>query len=124
MFLLIFEFIGTQEFMLILVAALILFGPRKLPGLARSLGKGLAQFKSASEEFKAQWEREVEGEVSKVGEGFNNAIAPPTWDAPALTEAAAAPQPEAAPPATSTELETVAPTPAVAPAPMSKHEWL
>lgn len=60
MYLLVFEFLGTNELLLILVAALILFGPRKLPQLSRSLGKSLAEFKRASEDFKRTWEREVE----------------------------------------------------------------
>jgi Sec-independent protein translocase protein TatA len=39
--------------------ALIFFGPRKLPQLSRSLGKSLAEFRRASEDFKRTWEREV-----------------------------------------------------------------
>lgn len=58
-YLFIFEFLGTTELMVILVVALVLFGPRKLPQLSRSLGKSLAEFKRASEEFKQTWEREV-----------------------------------------------------------------
>lgn len=57
--LLIFEFLGTTELLVILVVALVLFGPRRLPQLSRSLGKSLAEFKRASEEFKQTWEREV-----------------------------------------------------------------
>jgi TatA/E family protein of Tat protein translocase len=55
----IFEGLGTSELLLILVVALVLFGPRKLPQLSRSLGKSLAQFKRASEDFKETWEKEV-----------------------------------------------------------------
>lgn len=58
-YLFIFEFLGTTELMVILVVALVLFGPRKLPQLSRSLGKSLGEFKRASEEFKQTWEREV-----------------------------------------------------------------
>jgi sec-independent protein translocase protein TatB len=61
-FLFIFEGLGTSELLLILVVALIIFGPRKLPQLSRSLGKSLADFRRASEEFKQTWEREVERE--------------------------------------------------------------
>ena len=39
--------------------ALVFFGPRKLPQLSRSLGKNLAEFRRASEDFKRTWEREV-----------------------------------------------------------------
>lgn len=59
MFLFIFEGLGTSELLLILVVALVLFGPRKLPQLSRSLGRSLANFKRASEDFKQTWEKEV-----------------------------------------------------------------
>lgn len=39
--------------------ALVFFGPRKLPQLSRSLGKSMAEFRRASDEFKRTWEREV-----------------------------------------------------------------
>lgn len=39
--------------------ALVFFGPRKLPQLSRTLGKHLAEFRRASEDFKRTWEREV-----------------------------------------------------------------
>lgn len=57
---LIFEGLGTTELLLILVVALIIFGPKKLPQLARSFGKSVSEFKRASEEFKQQWEKEVD----------------------------------------------------------------
>lgn len=62
MFLFIFEGLGTNELILILIVALVIFGPRKLPQLSRSLGKSLADFKRASEDFKQTWEKEVERE--------------------------------------------------------------
>ncbi len=45
--------IGLPELIIILVIALIVFGPKKLPDLARSLGKGMAEFRKATEEFKS-----------------------------------------------------------------------
>src|SRR3990172_6529517 len=42
--------IGFQEMLIILVVVLIFFGPKRLPDLAKSLGKGIAEFKKASEE--------------------------------------------------------------------------
>ena len=51
--------LGMQEIIIIFVLALIVFGPRKLPELGKSLGKGLAEFKKASNELKQTWEEEV-----------------------------------------------------------------
>jgi len=65
-FALILEGIGSAELLFILVIALIFFGPRKLPQLARSMGKGLAEFRKASDEFKQTWEREVALETTKL----------------------------------------------------------
>ena len=74
MFLFIFEGLGTSELFMILIVALVLFGPRKLPQLSRSLGKSLANFKRASEDFKQTWEKEVarEGAIKEafIGEGM------------------------------------------------------
>jgi len=58
-FALILDSLGSTELLFILVVALIFFGPRKLPQLARSMGKGLAEFRKASDDFKRTWEREV-----------------------------------------------------------------
>ena len=66
MFALIFESLSTTELLFILVIALIFFGPRKLPQLARTMGKGLAEFRKASDDFKRTWEREVAYEASKI----------------------------------------------------------
>src|SRR3989440_10040618 len=59
MFLLILDSLGNPELLLIVAAALIFFGPRRLPQLSRQLGKGLSEFRRASEDFKRTWEREV-----------------------------------------------------------------
>jgi len=58
--------LGMPEILMILVIALIIFGPRKLPELGKSLGHGLAQFRKASDDFKRQWEDEVETEKRKL----------------------------------------------------------
>ena len=57
--------LGMQEIIVIFVIALIVFGPRKLPELGKSLGKGLAEFKKASNELKQTWEEEVQLEKTK-----------------------------------------------------------
>ena len=57
--------IGMPELIIILVIALIVIGPQKLPDLARSLGKGLAEFKRATEDFKQSVEDEVKSADEK-----------------------------------------------------------
>ena len=59
MYLLILDSLGSTELLVILGAALIFFGPRRLPQLSRQIGKGLAEFRRASDDFKRTWEREV-----------------------------------------------------------------
>jgi len=54
-----FGSIGMPELIIIFLIALIIFGPRKLPELGKSLGKSLAEFRRASDDFKRTWEREV-----------------------------------------------------------------
>jgi sec-independent protein translocase protein TatA len=58
--------IGMPELILILVIALIVFGPKKLPEIGRSLGKGLAEFKKASDDLKQSIQKEVEGLEQKA----------------------------------------------------------
>lgn len=55
-----FGSLGFTELFFIFVLALIIFGPRKLPELGKTLGNALGQFKKASEDFKRSWEDEVE----------------------------------------------------------------
>jgi sec-independent protein translocase protein TatA len=54
-----FGSIGFPELLVIFVIALIVFGPRKLPELGKSLGKSLAEFKRASNELRSTLEEEV-----------------------------------------------------------------
>ena len=54
--------LGMPEVLLILVIALIVFGPRKLPELGKSMGQAMFQFRKASDDFKRTWEQEVEYE--------------------------------------------------------------
>jgi sec-independent protein translocase protein TatA len=57
--------IGMPELIIIFVIALIIFGPRKLPELGRSLGKSIAEFKRASNELKNTLEEEIRLEEQK-----------------------------------------------------------
>jgi TatA/E family protein of Tat protein translocase len=61
--------IGMPELLLILGLALIVLGPKKLPELARALGKGMAEFRRATDELKdefRQMEREIDDSSSEV----------------------------------------------------------
>ena len=54
--------LGIPEVIVIFVIALIIFGPRKLPELARSLGKGIAEFKRATNDLQSSLEDEIRTE--------------------------------------------------------------
>jgi TatA/E family protein of Tat protein translocase len=60
-----FGSIGMPELIIIFVIALVIFGPRKLPELGRSLGKSLAEFKRASNELKSTLEEEIRVEEAQ-----------------------------------------------------------
>ncbi len=57
--------IGFQEMLIILVVVLIFFGPKRLPDLAKSLGKGIAEFRKASEEVKRGIDEAMKEEPAK-----------------------------------------------------------
>src|SRR5579864_1494751 len=52
--------LGIPEMIFIFVLALIIFGPKKMPEIGRQIGRALAEFKRASNEFKAQIETEIQ----------------------------------------------------------------
>ncbi len=54
-----FGSIGGPELLLILVVALLVFGPKRIPELSRTIGRGVAQFRRATNDFKATLDREV-----------------------------------------------------------------
>lgn len=88
--------IGMPELIVILVIALIVIGPHKLPDLAKSLGKGLAEFKKASEDF----QRNIQEEVRKAEVLDAQKQEPAQTEAPAeQSKEAAAPQQDSKKPA-------------------------
>jgi TatA/E family protein of Tat protein translocase len=68
-----FGSIGMPELIIILVIALIIFGPRKLPELGRSLGKSIGEFKRASNELRSTLEEEI-----RIEEQRERATTPPS----------------------------------------------
>ena len=52
--------IGLPEMALIMVVALLIFGPKKLPEIGRSMGKAIRSFQDASKEFESEFKREAE----------------------------------------------------------------
>ena len=81
-----FASLGMPELIVIFVIALIIFGPRKLPELGKSLGKSLAEFKRASNELKSTLEEEI-----RVEEQQRTTTPPPPF--PAASDAHAATDP-------------------------------
>ena len=51
--------LGFSEILVIFVIALLVFGPKKLPDLGKSLGKGIREFRKATDELKSSWEEQV-----------------------------------------------------------------
>lgn len=64
--------IGLPELIIILIVALIVFGPKKLPDLAKSLGRGLAEFKKATDDLKTSIESDIRIDLDKE-ETYNHA---------------------------------------------------
>ena len=60
-----FGSLGGSEVIVLFVLALLLFGPRRLPEIGRTIGKAVAEFRKASQDFRASLEREVEVEKLK-----------------------------------------------------------
>ncbi len=90
-----FGSIGMPELVLIFVVALLVFGPKKLPELGKSLGRGLAEFKRASDDLKRTIEDEIEQgkheaeavkkQVSEAGSTLAAAVSLETPRAPEAT---------------------------------------
>jgi sec-independent protein translocase protein TatA len=77
--------IGMPEMVVIAVIALIIFGPRKLPELGKSLGKSIAEFKRASNELKNTLEDEIRTE--ELQDARKSAQIPPSASVPVTTPA-------------------------------------
>jgi Tat protein translocase TatB subunit len=100
-----FGTLGGPELFLIFVVALIVFGPRKLPEIGKSLGRMMGEFRRASNEFRSTIESEVEAE--KIRDSLR--IEPPRVE-PVAPEGASesAPEVASAPEAPAPSVEPVA----------------
>ena len=78
--------LGVPEMLVILVIALIFFGPKKLPDLGKSLGKSIAEFKRASSELRNTLEEEVRQEERKTALATTTPAEPAVLEATATTE--------------------------------------
>ncbi|OFV99740.1 MAG: twin arginine-targeting protein translocase TatB [Acidobacteria bacterium RIFCSPLOWO2_12_FULL_54_10] len=67
--------IGFPELIIIFIVVLLLFGPKRLPELGRSLGRGLTEFRRASNDLKNSIEREVES--AELEKSLREAAQPP-----------------------------------------------
>ena len=94
-----FGTLGGPELFLIFVVALIVFGPRKLPEIGKSLGKMMAEFRRASNDFRSTIESEVEAEKIRDSLRIEPPKVEPVSPAQAFPEGASA-SPEPAPEAT------------------------
>lgn len=78
--------LGLPELVIIFVVALVIFGPRKLPELGRSLGKSLSEFKRASNDLRNTLDEEIRAEERKT------VTPPPSSTDPSVLPSPAAPE--------------------------------
>src|SRR5436190_20767655 len=94
-----FGSIGMPELIIILVIALIIFGPRKLPELGRSLGRSINEFKKASNELRSTLEDEIRIEdqrdrAAAAASATPPAATPPPVDATTVSRTTTTPAAE------------------------------
>ena len=69
---------GMPEIMLILAVALVVIGPKKLPGLAKSIGRAMGEFKNATRDFKQSID--LDGDLQDVRDSFKDLKDIPAYD--------------------------------------------
>jgi len=82
-----FGSIGLPELLLIFVIALLLFGPRKLPDIGKSLGKAMGEFRRASNDLQRSLEEEVAADELKAARREVEEIAKPVPPSPPVASA-------------------------------------
>ena len=116
-----FGSLGIPEMILIFAVALIVFGPKKLPEIGRTLGKALGEFKKATDDFKSTIEREVHVEelkqISATVKAPIESTVSRSEPAVAPAEPAEAPQPKHDPaePMTTEQMAALSAAPAASP---------
>jgi Tat protein translocase TatB subunit len=109
-----FGTLGGPELFLIFVVALIVFGPRKLPEIGKSLGKMMGEFRRASNDFRSTIESEVEAEKIRDSLRIEPPSVEPVSPARALSEGTGSAIPET-PPGTAHETAPGEPAPVALP---------
>jgi TatA/E family protein of Tat protein translocase len=70
-----FGSIGPAELILIFIVALLVFGPKRLPEIGKSVGKAIREFKRTSEEIKSRIEDEIQAsEIKDVARNLTNEV--------------------------------------------------
>ena len=88
-----FGSLGVPELLLIFVVILIVFGPRRIPEIGRTLGKALGEFRKATDDLKSTIEREVRlEELKKITPPTLESIVTP-FESVSRNEPQAAPEP-------------------------------
>lgn len=70
----VYLFISGQEIFIIMIAALILFGAKKLPDIAKGLGKGMREFRKATDDIKKEFNestKDVQDDIKDVSDSVN-----------------------------------------------------
>jgi sec-independent protein translocase protein TatA len=88
--------IGLPEMVLIFVLALLIFGPKKLPEIGRSLGKAIRSFQDASKEFQDEFKREAEQIEQAISKPMEASLEQPSQPVLPPTETEAVDRTEAA----------------------------
>ena len=102
--------LGFQELFVIFLIALLVFGPKKLPELGKSLGKGIREFKKATEGLKQSWEDQMRDTESSVKDIYADIDSDPSMTGPVYKdEEAEAGKPEVLTAEQPTAAEPVAP---------------
>jgi sec-independent protein translocase protein TatA len=91
--------LGMPEIVLILIVALVVLGPKKLPEMAKSLGKGLREFRKAADDLKESVEKDLRQDIGALSEKkpTNKPDSPPSPEAEKSETAEAPPEKAGAP---------------------------